>query len=128
MDRRAARTARSRWRDDRSMDGSFSNVEDGMKQHTMTLLAAWSVALAVGVSTGAAAQSWTGVEQALGRTGAVQPGGGIIRFSFPRRDLHVTVGNVEVKPRSEPDPKKAELVPVADAAKIIADRVLAEIS
>ncbi|HEX7666820.1 MAG TPA: proline--tRNA ligase [Polyangiaceae bacterium] len=37
-------------------------------------------------------------------------------------------GNVEVKPRSEPDPKKAELVPVADAAKIIADRVLAEIS
>jgi hypothetical protein len=69
-----------------------------MKPHTMTLLAAWSVALAVGVSTGAAAQSWTGVEQALGRTGAVQPGGGIIRFSFPRRDLHVTVGNVEVKP------------------------------
>ncbi|MEO8799710.1 MAG: His/Gly/Thr/Pro-type tRNA ligase C-terminal domain-containing protein, partial [Polyangiaceae bacterium] len=37
-------------------------------------------------------------------------------------------GNVEVKPRSEPDPKKAELVPVADAAKVIADRVLAEIS
>jgi prolyl-tRNA synthetase len=32
-------------------------------------------------------------------------------------------GNVEVKPRTEPDPKKAELVPVADAARVIAGRV-----
>ena len=34
-------------------------------------------------------------------------------------------GNVEVKPRSEADPKKAELVPVADAARVLADRVRA---
>lgn len=32
-------------------------------------------------------------------------------------------GNVEVKPRTEPDPKKAELVPVADAVSVIAKRV-----
>ncbi|MGH7437209.1 MAG: His/Gly/Thr/Pro-type tRNA ligase C-terminal domain-containing protein, partial [Polyangiaceae bacterium] len=32
-------------------------------------------------------------------------------------------GNVEVKPRSEPDPKKAELVPVADAAAVLSRRV-----
>jgi prolyl-tRNA synthetase len=32
-------------------------------------------------------------------------------------------GNVEVKPRSEPDPKKAELVPVADAARVLGERV-----
>jgi prolyl-tRNA synthetase len=32
-------------------------------------------------------------------------------------------GNVEVKPRSEPDPKKAELMPVADAARVLAERV-----
>lgn len=32
-------------------------------------------------------------------------------------------GNIELKPRTEPDPKKAELVPVADAARIIAERV-----
>ena len=27
-------------------------------------------------------------------------------------------GNIELKPRTEPDPKKAELVPVADAARV----------
>jgi prolyl-tRNA synthetase len=32
-------------------------------------------------------------------------------------------GNVEVKPRTEPDPKKAELVPVADAARVLTERV-----
>jgi len=32
-------------------------------------------------------------------------------------------GNVEVKPRTEPDPKKAELVPLADAARVLVDRV-----
>jgi prolyl-tRNA synthetase len=32
-------------------------------------------------------------------------------------------GNIELKPRSEPDPKKAELVPLADAARVLAARV-----
>jgi prolyl-tRNA synthetase len=32
-------------------------------------------------------------------------------------------GNVEVKARREPDPKKAELVPIANAARILAERV-----
>ncbi len=32
-------------------------------------------------------------------------------------------GNVELKPRSERDPKKAELVPVADAARVLTERV-----
>ncbi len=46
--------------------------------------------------------------------------------------LRVTVGakalktgNVELKPRSEPDPKKAELVPVAGAVEAVAARVKA---
>lgn len=34
-------------------------------------------------------------------------------------------GNIELKPRTEPDPKKAELVPVADAARVLAERVQA---
>lgn len=34
-------------------------------------------------------------------------------------------GNVEMKPRTEPDPKKAELVPVADAARVLTERVRA---
>ena len=32
-------------------------------------------------------------------------------------------GNIELKPRTEPDPKKAELVPVADAARVLEERV-----
>jgi hypothetical protein len=44
-----------------------------------------------------AAQSWSAVEQALGRTGAAQPGD-VMRFSFPRRDLRVTVEGVALRP------------------------------
>lgn len=58
--------------------------------------------LGVVSATGAESQaqaptSWTPVEQALGRTGAPQPGG-VMRFAFPRRDLHVMVGDVAVRP------------------------------
>jgi hypothetical protein len=42
------------------------------------------------------AASWSAVEQALGRTGSAQPGG-VMKFSFPRRDLHVRVGSVDVR-------------------------------
>jgi len=34
-------------------------------------------------------------------------------------------GNIELKPRAETDPKKAELVPVSDAARVIGERVQA---
>ena len=40
----------------------------------------------------------------------------------------LAAGNVEVKPRTEPDPKKAELVPVASAAENIAARVHAALA
>ncbi len=49
--------------------------------------------------------------------------------------LRVTVGakalangNVELKPRTEPDPKKAELVPVADVVRVLGDRVRAALA
>lgn len=45
----------------------------------------------------AAQDGWTGVARALGREGAEQPGG-VMRFSFPRSDLRVTVGPVAVRP------------------------------
>lgn len=40
---------------------------------------------------------WSAVEQALGRTGAMQPGN-VIKFSFPRTDLQVTAVGVVLKP------------------------------
>lgn len=42
-------------------------------------------------------QNWAAVETALGRPGALQPGN-VIKFSFPRTDLTVTVDGVTLKP------------------------------
>jgi hypothetical protein len=44
-----------------------------------------------------AAADWSAVEQTLGRKAAPNPGG-VMKFSFPRSDLQVTVGDVQVKP------------------------------
>jgi hypothetical protein len=40
---------------------------------------------------------WTAVDQALGRTGAMQPGD-VMKYSFPRSDLQVTAAGVALKP------------------------------
>ncbi|HTE48119.1 MAG TPA: DUF1259 domain-containing protein [Gemmatimonadaceae bacterium] len=54
--------------------------------------------VAAGHDVGAQAPAtWTAVEDALGRKGAMQPGD-VIKFSFPRSDLAVTVGGVALKP------------------------------
>ena len=59
---------------------------------------------ALGWSHGAAAQGgarpasdWASVEQALGRKGASNPGD-VIKFSFPRSDMSVSVGGVQLEP------------------------------
>ena len=55
------------------------------------------------LSTSAACQQpsaparWTAVEAAMGRKGALQPGN-VMKFSFPRSDLSVSVGGVTLKP------------------------------
>jgi hypothetical protein len=43
------------------------------------------------------APDWSSVEQALGRKGTPNPGG-VMKFSFPRSDLSVTIGGVTLKP------------------------------
>ena len=61
------------------------------------------VALLVGSSVRSAdAQTqptvdWNAIEQTLGRPGTPQPGG-VMRFAFPRLDLQVMVGDVQVAP------------------------------
>ena len=45
----------------------------------------------------APARDWSAVEQALGRRGTSQPGD-VMRFGFPRGDLQVTVGDIQVLP------------------------------
>jgi uncharacterized protein DUF1259 len=43
------------------------------------------------------ASDWKQVEEAMGRPGQPQPGD-VIKFSMPRKDLHVTVKGVDIKP------------------------------
>ena len=45
----------------------------------------------------AAAGDWKQVEDAMGRPGQAQPGD-LIRFGLPRKDLHVVLNGVEIKP------------------------------
>jgi hypothetical protein len=40
---------------------------------------------------------WKPVEEAMGRPGQIQPGD-VMRFAMPRKDLHVTLGGVSIKP------------------------------
>src|SRR5690242_2885640 len=40
---------------------------------------------------------WQAVETAIGRPGVTQPGG-VYRFNFPRSDLRVMIGDVQLKP------------------------------
>jgi hypothetical protein len=48
-------------------------------------------------SSPAAQNDWDAVDQAMGRSGSMQPGG-VYKYSFPRSDLHVTIGKVALKP------------------------------
>jgi hypothetical protein len=62
------------------------------------LFAASLASAAAGAQQPAARGSdWAAVDQALGRKGAAQPGG-VMKYGFPRSDLHVTAGGVQVKP------------------------------
>ena len=40
---------------------------------------------------------WKQVEAAMGRAGQMQPGD-VLKFSMPRKDLHVSLGGIEIKP------------------------------
>jgi hypothetical protein len=49
-------------------------------------------------TTGQSSQfDWKLVEQAIGKPGSIQPEG-VYKIGLPRTDLHVKVGDVEVKP------------------------------
>ena len=68
---------------------------------TVTALAvSAAVVPAQAIAQGVGAQpssAWTAVDQALGRSGAMQPGD-VMRYSFPRSDLQVTAAGVALKP------------------------------
>jgi hypothetical protein len=49
------------------------------------------------VAQAAPASAWASVDAALGRAGAAQPGG-VMKYAFPRSDLHVTAAGVQLRP------------------------------
>jgi hypothetical protein len=67
---------------------------------------------------------WKAVEQAMGKAGALQPGG-VFKFSLPRADLGVTVGGVQVKPALALGAWVA-FKKLGDAAVVMGDLVLTE--
>lgn len=66
-------------------------------QSTFVHIVVATVAISLPCAAQHPAHDWSAVEQALGRRGLVQPDG-VIRFGFPRGDLQVSVGDVQVLP------------------------------
>jgi hypothetical protein len=52
---------------------------------------------AAGQQSASGTHDWSAVDRAFGRKGAAQPGG-VMKYNFPRSDLHVTANGVQVKP------------------------------
>jgi len=57
----------------------------------------WIVVFSSGRIHAQATADWSATDRALGRAGADQPGG-VHKFSFPRSDLRVAIGDVTLKP------------------------------
>lgn len=91
-------------------EASASTVRRGiLMPRGITRRVTFALAATAGLGSAAIAQStapagpadggptWASVQQALGGKGAMQPGG-VLKFGFPRTDLHVTVDGVALKP------------------------------
>jgi uncharacterized protein DUF1259 len=67
-----------------------------MRKHGMAVLSLIGIVTAPATAL-AAEPDWRAVEQALGKTGQLQPGD-VLRIGMPRSDLAVTVKGIRVKP------------------------------
>ena len=75
-----------------------------MARFTCTVAFAVSFASVVAVTQSASPRTstlgtsnWKAIEDAMGRTGQIEPGD-VIKFSMPRKDLQVVLGEVAIKP------------------------------
>ena len=81
-----------------------SNISVRVLKILLTILTAASLycgSLATGQTTSSASSNgpddWKQVEAAMGRPGQMQPGA-VIKFGMPRKDLHVVLDGVDIKP------------------------------
>lgn len=91
----------------------------------LSLAAALGAVLLLTAAGAASAEpSWTDVAKALGKTGAMQPGG-VYKVSLPRSDLHVTLDGVALKPGFALGGWLA-FEPMGDQAMVMGDVVLTQ--
>jgi hypothetical protein len=76
------------------------------------------------VSGAEAAPDWAAVAKAMGKAGTEMPGG-IYRVGLPRSDLHVQLGDIELKPTFALGSWVA-FAPMGDEAMVMGDLVLTE--
>src|SRR5579883_584735 len=86
------------------------------------LIAVLAVATPLAAPSLAAEPDWNAVGQALGKSGAVQPGG-VYRVGLPRTDLKVTLDGVALKPGFALGSWLA-FEPVGNEAMVMGDLVL----
>ena len=91
---------------------------------SLSILAMASL-IALGLASNAeAATDWNAVAKALGKSGTEMPGG-IYRIGLPRSDLHVQLGDIELKPTFALGSWVA-FAPMGDQAMVMGDLVLTE--
>src|SRR3954468_15576780 len=88
------------------------------------LLAFAALSASVLLSMPAFAADWSAVAQALGKSGTEMPGG-VYRVGLPRSDLHVQLGDIELKPTFALGSWVA-FAPMGDQAMVMGDLVLTE--
>lgn len=75
--------------------------QNNLSARTLSMLAIAVVAIASLLcgtqANGQTPSNWRPVEDAMGRPGQMQPGD-VIKFGMPRKDLHVTLQGVDIKP------------------------------
>jgi hypothetical protein len=92
-------------------------------RHFQTLILSLLLALG-GISAASAAPDWNAVAKALGKAGTEMPGG-VYRVGLPRSDLHVQLGDIELKPTFALGSWVA-FAPMGDEAMVMGDLVLTE--
>src|SRR5437016_2243982 len=81
--------------------------------------------IVLGIASSArAAPDWNAVAKALGKSGT-EMAGGVYRVGLPRSDLHVQLGDIELKPTFALGSWVA-FAPMSDQAMLMGDLVLTE--
>lgn len=106
----------------KNVSGSLRTLSFGLT--AIALCALWVLSTASVVGQTATDKAWKPVEDALGRSGKMQPSD-VLKFSMPRKDMQVTVAGTQVKPGLALG-SWAAFKKMGNEAMVMGDLVLAE--